>query len=71
MKNIGNRYATQGGTETHMPGVATPRGSLDKQTSPADHNGPASGKFNDRLADQKEDPNEVSKALNKATLGNG
>lgn len=28
VKNIGERYAAQGGTETHMPGVATPRGTF-------------------------------------------
>lgn len=70
VKNIGERYATQGGTETHMPGVATPRGSTEKQTSPQDTmNGTTSGKFKDRIADQKQDPNIVGKSLNQATLG--
>jgi len=28
VKNVGDRYAAQGGTNTHMPGVATPRGKF-------------------------------------------
>ena len=26
VKNVGDRYAAQGGSNTHMPAVATPRG---------------------------------------------
>jgi hypothetical protein len=29
VKNVGDRYAAQGGSNTHLPGVATPRGMFD------------------------------------------
>ena len=47
-------------------------GSVEKQVSPQETpNGTTSGKFQERIADQKQDTNVVGKALGQATIGSG
>jgi len=72
VKNVGDRYAAQGGTNTHLPAVATPRGnSEDTSSNQTHHKGPGTGIFEQTHADQKVGyPSETEAQFRKAHLGN-
>ncbi|KAL1588334.1 hypothetical protein WHR41_02780 [Cladosporium halotolerans] len=72
VKNVGSRYAAQGGSNTHQPGVATPRGNPDNTISYQEHEkGLATPPFENSQSDQKVGYSSAPAAqFYKATAGN-
>nr|OQO24552.1 hypothetical protein B0A51_06801 [Rachicladosporium sp. CCFEE 5018] len=73
VKNIGDRYSAGGGTKTHLPGVATPRGNAEAVTSNQETmNGVGTPAFEAKHGDLKSPKmdNTASKAYRNAMLGN-
>ncbi|KAM0722010.1 hypothetical protein Q7P37_002936 [Cladosporium fusiforme] len=72
VQNVGSRYAAQGGSNTHMPAVATPLGNPENTISNQEHaKGVSTPTFEKSQADQKVGtPNSASAAFSKAHLGN-
>jgi hypothetical protein len=54
VKNVGDRYAAQGGTSTHLPGVATPLGMFYMRSLHCSHetNTCAAGNADNTAANQ-------------------
>ncbi|GAB7332889.1 hypothetical protein MBLNU13_g04605t1 [Cladosporium sp. NU13] len=72
VKNVGDRYAAQGGSNTHLPAVATPRGDPENTISNQTHaKGIGSGTFEQTQADQKVGyPTKTEAQFLKAQVGN-
>lgn len=71
VKQIEQRYSAAGGTATHMPGVATPRGNESNISSPANQpSGPSSSGFKDNVSDQRKDTSTVTAKFREAHYGN-
>ncbi|KAK4499924.1 hypothetical protein PRZ48_008110 [Zasmidium cellare] len=70
-QNIANRMSAGGGTHTHTPAVATPRGKPDQTVSPQSNpTGIDTPHFVNNVADQKaHDQAGPKKALNQAVYG--
>ncbi|QIX00921.1 hypothetical protein AMS68_006438 [Peltaster fructicola] len=72
VRNVGNAFATGGGTTTHTPGVATTRGDSTANTSPQEQmKGVGTAHFDDKHAAQKVgEPGAIEKAYRGAHSGN-
>ncbi|OQO07450.1 hypothetical protein B0A48_07147 [Cryoendolithus antarcticus] len=71
--NIGDRFSAGGGSNTHTPGVATPRGNAAATTSNQETmNGVGTSAFEAKHGDMKSPKmdNTASKAYRNAMLGN-
>ncbi|CAK4029523.1 Hypothetical predicted protein [Lecanosticta acicola] len=70
-QNIANAYSRGGGSHTHLPGVATPRGNAEQTaSSQINPKGIDTPHFIENVADQKaHDQAGVKKMLNKSVYG--